>query len=293
MAHKRFTDIDKWKDEWFLELSKDEKLIWLYILDNCTNAGRWKLSIKHLNFCCDTGLNEAEIGKFLNGRAIKKEGYYFIPKFLKFQYPNTLNSDKKALIAVRQELIEYKLSKYVNDLYGDSYLDLSISDSSPIDKQSIQEKDKDKDKDKDKEKRKEKDSDIAEIFETIYQEYPKKLGKDDAQKHFISQYKNAENKLFFIANITRAIVNYKEYIIKQKIEYAYIKYASGFFNKLWKDFVVVQQTKIVDKSAEVLKKVAEKVHDEKEKLKKLMDDPEYISKGKEAFSKIKKLGGAK
>ena len=36
---KRFTDCDKWRDPWFRRLSVQAKLVWLWLLDNCDNAG--------------------------------------------------------------------------------------------------------------------------------------------------------------------------------------------------------------------------------------------------------------
>ena len=136
---KRFTDTDKWKDEWYLELSKDNKLVWSYLCDNCTNAGRWKKSFKHLNFCCDTSLSEKDIKEIFNSRIVDCEAYFFIPKFLKFQYPKGLNSDKPAIIAVRNEVLDYNLISIVKKQLGNDYL-------------IIKDKDKDKDKDKEKEK---------------------------------------------------------------------------------------------------------------------------------------------
>jgi rubrerythrin len=142
---KRFTDIGKWHDEWFLELSKENKLVWLYLLDNCTNAGRWKSSFKHLNFCCDSSISKEEFEIIFKGRVINCGDFYFIPKFLVFQYPNGfMDSKKKALEAVLKELQVYDLIRL-------------ISDESVIDDLSIQETEKEKEKEKEKETDKDKD----------------------------------------------------------------------------------------------------------------------------------------
>ena len=140
---KRFTNTDKWRDEWFIELSKDNKLIWNYLCDNCTNAGRWKKSFKHLNFCCDVSLGESDMKDIFNGRVIDCGTYFFMPKFLKFQYPKGLNSSKPAIVSVRNEILEYNLTVIIKEQLGNDYIIV-----------------KDKDKDKDKEKDKEKDKDI-------------------------------------------------------------------------------------------------------------------------------------
>ncbi len=36
---KRFTDTEKWKYKWFYNLNNSTRLLYLYILDNCNNAG--------------------------------------------------------------------------------------------------------------------------------------------------------------------------------------------------------------------------------------------------------------
>jgi hypothetical protein len=145
---KRFTDTEKWKDEWFLDLSSENKLVWQYLLDNCTNAGRWKKSFKHLNFCCDVKFDNDKVKQAFDGKVIDRDGFFFIPKFLPFQYPHGLNSQKKALLAVVKELKDYKLLELVNKMFGDLFL--SIGNQSVIDNLSIQDTDKDKEKDKDK-----------------------------------------------------------------------------------------------------------------------------------------------
>jgi len=38
---KRFTETEKWRDPWFRKLSAGAKLAFLYIIDNCDNAGVW------------------------------------------------------------------------------------------------------------------------------------------------------------------------------------------------------------------------------------------------------------
>jgi hypothetical protein len=176
MAKKRFTDCEKWQDEWFSELKPEYKLAWLYILDTCTNAGRWKKNFKALNFFCGINITEQEFKKVFKDRIIEQDGYFFIPKFLKFQYPNGLNSEKKAIKSVVNELKEYNLLEIVNQMFGDEFIMIDnqknikkqrknnkslidkglISNQSVIDKVSIQEKEKDKDKEKEKEKEKDK-----------------------------------------------------------------------------------------------------------------------------------------
>ncbi len=139
---KRFTDTEKWRDEWWGSLSNDYRMIWLYLIDSCSIAGLWKKDFRGLNFNCNTQLTEEQIFKTLGNRIIDKGNFYFIPKFLRFQYPKGLNSNKPAIISVVKELHNNNLIQTVNKLFGNDYLII-----------------KDKDKNKDKVKDKEKDQD--------------------------------------------------------------------------------------------------------------------------------------
>jgi hypothetical protein len=151
---KRFTDSTKWQNGWFLSLDNDKRMIWLFILDNCTIAGRWRKNFKLLNFSCNTNITEDEFKSTFEGRVIERDDYYFIPKYLKYQYRKGLNSNKPAILSVREELVEYGLISMINELFGNDYV--VIDKSLKNDCQIIKDKDKVKDKDKEKEKEKEK-----------------------------------------------------------------------------------------------------------------------------------------
>ncbi len=97
---KRFTDKNKWTDEWYLSLSNDDRIVWEYILDTCTIAGRLKKNFKLLNFCCNVDYEEKQLLKVFDSRLLDKGGFYFIPKYLKFQYAKGLNSQKPAIVSV-------------------------------------------------------------------------------------------------------------------------------------------------------------------------------------------------
>ena len=129
---KRFTDTDKWKDDWFLSLPNDYRIVWQYCLDNCSHAGILKKNFKLLNFCCNTNLTEAKFNSIFSDRILCFERFFFIPKFLTFQYPKGLNSDKPAIVGVRNELKAQGMFLIVNQSLGNDYLTV---------------KDKDKDKD--------------------------------------------------------------------------------------------------------------------------------------------------
>lgn len=85
---KRFIDTGLFDDSWFMDLSKDGKLFWIYILTKCDHAGIIKINEKLCKF--QTGIKDIEtVSKELGNRLISvSEHFIFIPKFFKYQYPN-------------------------------------------------------------------------------------------------------------------------------------------------------------------------------------------------------------
>ena len=163
MATKRFTDAEKWKDPFFENLSNNFKLIWLYLLDDCDNAGLWGKSIKRLNFHCDTNVTEKELLEFLGNRIIViTETLWLIPKFLEFQYgTNWVSSKNKAVESAREKLSIKGIDiKSIPSRY--SITNSNIPYQYPIDtgkdkdkvkvKDNVQDKSKDLSKEQDKDK---------------------------------------------------------------------------------------------------------------------------------------------
>ena len=85
---KRFIDTEMFCDEWFSELSKDAKLFFIYFITTCDHAGVLKLNKKLCEF--QTGLKNIDtvVKELGNSLVTVKENIFFMPKFIKFQYPN-------------------------------------------------------------------------------------------------------------------------------------------------------------------------------------------------------------
>ena len=86
---KRFTETNKWIDPWFIELTPSEKLLWLYLVDNCDQIGVIDFSKRIADF--NLGLN-TDINKFIENsekRVIELDnGKLLIIDFLSFQNGN-------------------------------------------------------------------------------------------------------------------------------------------------------------------------------------------------------------
>ena len=113
---KRFTDNEKWQDNWFTDLTNDQKIIWIYLLDHCDNAGLWKVNIKNLNYFCSTNISVEEvISVFKNRLTQVKEDLFLINKFCLFQYgPDFLSSGNKAVISAINKLIQVEV---INEVF--------------------------------------------------------------------------------------------------------------------------------------------------------------------------------
>ena len=83
---KRLTDTEKWKDDWYINLDNDSKVVWQWLLDNCNHAGICKRSITMLNLMCRVNYTEDQMLKKMENRVLLVKNIWFIPKFLKFQY---------------------------------------------------------------------------------------------------------------------------------------------------------------------------------------------------------------
>lgn len=210
---KRFTDTEKWKDDWFISLSNDYRIIWQWLLDNCNHAGICKRSIKLLNFMCNTNITEDKLIEEMEGRILIKNNIWFIPKFLKFQY-SSLNSNKPVILSVVKELISNDLQNLIPESFGNDYLiikqslhndKLIITELLPNDSIIIKDKDKDKDKDKVKDIIIKSKKFISLDFSELPEHYTNSIieqFKIQKQKTIISKQVNDLWEVFKIQNLT-------------------------------------------------------------------------------------------
>lgn len=119
---RRFTDTEKWRDEWWGSLSNDYRIIWLYLVDSCSIAGIWKKDFRGLNFNCNTKITEEEFVKVFGSRLIDRGNFFFIPKFVRFQCPKGLKSQKPAVLSIVKELILNDLTEIIHQSFGNDYL---------------------------------------------------------------------------------------------------------------------------------------------------------------------------
>lgn len=106
---KRFIDTGLFDDQWFMNISKDAKLLWIYLITKCDHAGIIEINERLIEF--QTGIKSfkttgAELGSRLY---FVRESYYFIPKYIDFQYPNFPNSRVRQQESAIKILVKYGL----------------------------------------------------------------------------------------------------------------------------------------------------------------------------------------
>lgn len=145
---KRFTDTDKWKKEWFVEIRGRDKLLWQYLCDNCDHAGIWDVNLVLASRLCGFKYVREDV-KQIFGKQIKEFDNgkrWWIPSFIKFQYDcavERLNPKNIVHRSVLRTLVRYDLYSLSVEQQG-AFKELPRGFEAP--------KDKDKDKEKDKEK---------------------------------------------------------------------------------------------------------------------------------------------
>lgn len=221
---KRFTATEKWEDPWFCSLTVEERLFWIYLLDKCDHAGIWQV-------------NWMLVNTYFPGFAFEKSKFaqriieitpakWFIPKFLKFQYPNGLRNDWKATASVIKILSENNILDTVRELFGYSFLTVL---------------DKDKDKDKEKEggvgetKQRKTCAEYSEKFDALWKMFPNGKGKKMAYRHYSASVKTMDDEI----NIAKALDNY---VKSKRVRDGFVQNGSTWFNN-WQDWINHEEPK--------------------------------------------------
>lgn len=124
---KRFIDTGLFDDDWFMDLSKDAKILWLYFITKCDHAGIIKLNTRLCKV--QTGISDLETVKEQLGNRIITVGeqLFFIPRFVQYQYPGFPNCNfntAKSAIAI---LIKHGLIRNGQLIVKEEYVNSSCT----------------------------------------------------------------------------------------------------------------------------------------------------------------------
>lgn len=93
---KRLTDTDIWNEDWFIELSRDHKIFWMFLKDDCDYAGVWSPNISIFKKVHKIRLELNEALKSINQEreriVVLKNKRWFLRQFIAFQYGTVLNT---------------------------------------------------------------------------------------------------------------------------------------------------------------------------------------------------------
>lgn len=126
---KRFIDTGLFDDPWFMDLSIEGKLFWVYCITKCDHAGIIEINRRLAEF--QTGINSLlTVIEELGNRLLRiDERLFFIPKFLEFQYPGFPNSKVRQQQSAVSILTKYgfikdgklTLNKELPNTYGNEH----------------------------------------------------------------------------------------------------------------------------------------------------------------------------
>jgi len=233
---KRFIDTGIFDDAWYMDLSKEGKILWLYFITKCDHAGILNLNIKLCKV--QTGISDilTVIKELGNRITTVNELLFFVPKFVQYQYPGFPDCKFKAAESAIEILKKYNLiidgkltvTQELPNSYGIG-IGNSIGNCNG--------------KSKEEEKR-----EINIEFEVFWNLYDKKVGdKDKIIKKWTALSDTARE----------AIIKYIPDYIKSKPDKQYRKDPSTFLNnKSWND-EIIQATFKTKKNHEI----SEKNHD--------------------------------
>ncbi len=135
---KRFSETTKWDDPWFRGLKPPEKLLFLFLVDNCNNAGFYELDTGAVAF--KTGMTESQIVlgiKGLGRGCLGADGWIWVRRFLRHQKNEELNPDNNA----HKQIIEFvkdQLPRFSGIPEFQSFLGANEGLFSPIGKVKVQ-----------------------------------------------------------------------------------------------------------------------------------------------------------
>lgn len=105
---KRFTETKKWDDPWFWRLSPTAKLLWLYMLDSCDNAGVIDLDLEMAATKLRVPVEPQHLKELESRLNCLEGGKTLIPKFVHFQF-GELCGNSKIHLSIKRLLDSYNL----------------------------------------------------------------------------------------------------------------------------------------------------------------------------------------
>lgn len=141
MAKKRFTDIEIWDKEWYMELTPKHKCLMRYIFDKCDASGcwkpNWKLASVHIgDKVALTDLSELPKDQY----EVLGNGKIFIPDFINFQYGKISKASpahNPVFIAIEKNNLQNRVFNRVPDTLQEKDKDIEEDKEGEIELEGI------------------------------------------------------------------------------------------------------------------------------------------------------------
>lgn len=228
---KRFTCTEKWKKPFIKSLKPSYKLLWLYILDDCDNAGIWQVDIEVAELRVGEKLNITEALHFFSDKIVLLEdgSKWFIPSFVEFQYPSGLSENNRAHTNILKSLYKYESQiKPLAKVAQAPYKPLEHLAHGAMD----MDKEQDMDMEQDKEQEQDKDTmpkiQILLPFESDEFKNSWELWKDYKSKEFKFKYKTPQSEQASLMQLAK-MANGSEDNAKKIINQSMANGWKGFF----------------------------------------------------------------
>ena len=237
----RFTDTDKWKKAWFRKLPAEYKLFWLYLCDNCDHAGMWDVDFEAAEFHIGVRLDSKAILDYFGDkiRVVSDDKWFFEP-FIEFQYKcsiDDLNPNNNAHQGVIKVLNKYNLPLNGNakplTSPSEDKISPSLAPAKPLTSPCLAPQDKEKDKAFNNNKTSNINTKQSSRFDEIWQKYPNKVKRKEAQRHFKASVLTDEDW----KNINLALKKYIAHV--QMNSWKEFQNGSTWFNN-WQDWIDFQ-----------------------------------------------------
>lgn len=118
---KRFTETDKWKDCWFLDLSPEAKLVFIFLCETCDTAGFCQRHDRMTSAFTGVPQDRLEaIYGALSKSVIQRENLFWVANYLHHQKNLPLNYENNAHKGAMESLVRnaHLFSSYYPDFIG-------------------------------------------------------------------------------------------------------------------------------------------------------------------------------
>lgn len=222
MAKKRFTDVEIWSKEWFMDLSPKLKCLIRYLFDNCDSSGVWTPNWRLASMQIGESVCLDDLKKLPEKQyEILEAGKIFLPDFISFQY-GKLSEASPAHKPVFRDIEKNRLSDRVFNRVSNT----------------LQEKETEKDKEVDKEITFGKSENLLipkmiEAFLILFPKYPKDQKTDfPALREIAEKIQKTEGFNGDISHNTEHILKrWGEIIVHIKSDNHLSKYSISQVNK--------------------------------------------------------------